>query len=299
VAGSSGSGGGAGSAGSAGSGGIAGGAGTGGKAGSGGTGGSAGSSGSAGSGGSGGIGGSGGTGGTGGTAGTGGSGGCAGTGGAGGCEIVAWHFDSGAQGWTASGTNNDWQCAVPTNGPSGDHTGNGGRVWQTGSSKAANCENSTLVSPVVNLSAYVGQALRLRFWHWFEFNACVPGGLTCSLHCSLDKSTYSGGIVEAFNGSAWQKIEPPCGYSGQAIDCYSMDPDAGPTCSPCDLDGVKGFDGSSGGAWVMVEMDVSGYAVAQFQARFHFASYAWEFLCHPNKRGWIIDDVAVVKLGPC
>jgi hypothetical protein len=37
--------------------------------------------------------------------------------------------------------------------------------------------------------------------------------------------------------------------------------------------------------------------VQNFQFRFHFASYDNEFLCHPNKAGWYIDDVSITKLG--
>lgn len=286
----------AGTAGAAGTsqGGTAGASGTGGS-----TGGSAGTGGAAGQGGTGGSAGKGGTGGTGGTAGTGGTGGTAGTGGSagsGGCEIKAWHFNSCPEGWTSGGTSDDWTCGAPLNGPSDDHTGSG-NAFSTGVLLPSFCENASLTSPTVNLSSYAGQALRLQFWHWYAFNAC--GGAVCTLVCMLEKSTYSGGIVEAWNGTQWTKISPQGGYTGQKIECYSTDPEAGATCSPCELDGVSGFDGSSNGVWMPVEMDISSYAINGFQVRFHFANYDNDFVCHTAKRGWFVDDVAIVKLGPC
>jgi hypothetical protein len=148
---------------------------------------------------------------------------------------------------------------------------------------------------VVNLAAYSGQALRLRFWHYYDFRACVGTGL-CALPCALDKSTYSGGLVEvSTNGSTWTKIAPTGGYPGTANDCYYHDPEGGATCSPCSIDGQTGFGGMSA-SWELVEMDISSYAVASLQFRFHFASYGVEPLCHPAKPGWYIDDVSIVKL---
>src|SRR6185503_17743580 len=103
-----------------------------------------------------------------------------------------------------------------------------GQVWATNlAGNSAYCEDSTLTSPVMNLSAYTGQALRLRFYHWHDFRACVATGI-CGLPCAFDNSTYSGGIVEAFNGSSWIKLTPPGGYTAP-IDCYYVG-DSGPTC---------------------------------------------------------------------
>jgi hypothetical protein len=113
--------------------------------------------------------------------------------------------------------------------------------------------------------------------------------------CALDTSTYSGGIVEGFNGSSWVKLIPTTGYSSNPIDCYYLG-DAGPSCPPsCSIDGQTGFSGSSG-TWVLTEIDVSSMTIPNFQFRFHFASYANEFLCHPATAGWYIDDVAIAKL---
>ncbi|MCC6665669.1 MAG: hypothetical protein IT375_18080 [Polyangiaceae bacterium] len=289
--------GGAATGGAAGSGGAVGGGGSGGS--TGGSGGATGGSGGATGGSGGATGGSGGaTGGSGGaTGGTGGSGGATGgsggTGGSAGCPIKTYDFAD-CTGWTAAGTKSDWQCGAPSAGPpNGDHTG-GGKCWGTKlADNATNCQDSTLTSPVIDLSAASGKQPRLRFWHYYDFRACNPAGL-CGAICALDPSTYSGGIVEVTsNGSTWTKVAPTTG--GAKIECYSTDSDGGTTCTPCALDGQTGYAGKSPG-WQLVEIDLSSYVSSTFQARFHFASYGLEFLCHPDKPGWYIDDVSIVKL---
>jgi hypothetical protein len=304
AAGSSGAGASGGAAGAGASGGVAGAGASGGTSGSGGgTGGSGGGTGGSG-GGTGGSGGGtggtgGGTGGTGGgTGGTGGGtggtgGGTGGSGGFGGCAVTSYDFAS-CTGFTAGGTKSDWQCGVPSSGPGADHTG-GGQCWGTNlSGNSNNCADSTLTSPTIDLSSYGGQALRLQLYQWYDFRACVAGGL-CGVVCAFDTSTYSGGVVEAYNGSSWQKITPTGGYGSNSIDCYYVNSEGGVTCQPCALDGVKGFSGATG-AWVPVEFDISSYAINNFQFRFHFASYESEFLCHPAKAGWYVDDIRVAKL---
>ncbi len=212
--------------------------------------------------------------------------------------MASYDFATCPAGFTAAGTATSWQCGVPSGGPGGDHSGDG-RVWSTGlTGNSANCQDSTLTSPSLDLSAYAGFAVRLRFWHWHAFRACVGGGFFCSLPCAIEQTTFSGGVVEAFDGAQWQRIAPQAGYPGRPIDCHYVDADGGQTCQPCSLDGVRGFDGASG-AWVQVEMDVSSFTHSAFRFRYHFAAYATEPVCHPNTRGWFIDDVQIVKLGPC
>ena len=221
------------------------------------------------------------------------TGGSGGTGGSAGCPIKTYDFAD-CTGWTAAGTKSDWQCGAPSAGPpNGDHTG-GGKCWGTKlADNATNCQDSTLTSPVIDLSAASGKQPRLRFWHYYDFRACNPAGL-CGAICALDPSTYSGGIVEVTsNGSTWTKVAPTTG--GAKIECYSTDSDGGTTCTPCALDGQTGYTGKSPG-WQLVEIDLSSYVSSTFQARFHFASYGLEFLCHPDKPGWYIDDVSIVKL---
>ncbi len=273
-------------------GGSTGGDGSGGSAGTGNAG--AGGTGNAGSG----TGGSGNGGATGGAAGS-GNAGSAGTGnagtGAGGsggsaCEIVKYNFDNCNDGWANSG-NADWACGNPTSGPGSDHTSGAGKAWSTSpTGNQSNCTDGSIESPIIDLSS-AGGNLRLRYWHWYDFRPCDPNAfpLACNLACAVDQDAYAGGVVEVKNsGGSWVKVSPS---GGKKIECYYVDSDGGMTCSPCALDGVTGYAGSSGG-WVQQEIDISGYAHSQFQVRFHSASYGSD-LCHPNRAGWTVDDVRI------
>ncbi len=273
------------------SGSSAGGSGNGGSGagGSGGTGNGGTGNGGTGNGGSGGAG-NGGSGGTG----NGGSGGTGngGSGGTTGCEVAKYNFDLCNDGWTQYGSNSNWSCGTPTNGPGSDHTSGSGKVWATNpGGNEANCADSSLESPVINLSGAAGP-LRLRFWHWYDFRLCNPAAfpLLCNLQCGFDKDAYAGGVVEVKTaGGTWAKVAPSSG--GTKIECFYVDSDGGTTCSTCQLDGQKGFSGASGG-WIQQEVDISAYAHAGFQVRFHFASYD-DDVCHPIKPGWYIDDVRI------
>lgn len=273
---------------------------SGGSSGSGATGGGTGATGGSPTGGTGGTGATGGspTGGTGGsTGGTGGGGTGGGSGGFGGCAVKSYDFTGCGTDFVAAGNSTDWACGNPSSGPGSDHTGSGNAAWGTslnGNSK--NCADSTLTSQEIDLSSYSGQTVRLQFWHWYRFRACDPNGLAglCGLPCALDPSTYSGGLVEVHDGSSWKKVTPTGGYSNTAIDCYYVNSDGGTTCSPCALDGQKGFAGTSGG-WLPVEIDVSSYTHSKFRLRFHFASYSSD-PCHPATPGWYIDDVRIAKM---
>ena len=303
LSGGAGVGGGAGAGGSTGGSAGAGGGATGGTSGTGGgaTGGTSGTGGGA-TGGTGGGTGGGGTGGaTGGTGGgaTGGTGGgTGGSGGFGGCAIKSYDFTGCPGDFKASGKNSDWACGNPSSGPGSDHTGSGNAAWGTGlNGNSANCSDSTLTSPEIDLSSYSGQTVRIQFWHWHSMRVCDPNGLPlglCGLPCALDNSTYSGGLVEVHDGTSWKKVTPITGYSNAPIDCYYVNSDGGVTCSACDLDGKKGFAGATGG-WTPVEIDVSSYTHSKFKLRFHFASYDTD-PCHPGTPGWYIDDVRVAKL---
>ena len=275
---------------------------TGGSSGSGATGGGTGATGGSPTGGTGGTGATGGspTGGTGGaTGGTGGggTGGTGGSGGFGGCAVKSYDFTGCGSDFTAAGNNTDWACGNPSSGPGSDHTGSGNAAWGTGlNGNSKNCADSTLTSQEIDLSSYSGQTVRLQFWHWYSFRVCDPNGLIglCGLPCALDPSTYSGGLVEVHDGTSWKKVTPTGGYSNTAIDCYYVNSDGGTTCSPCALDGQKGFAGASGG-WLPVEIDVSSYTHSKFRLRFHFASYGSD-PCHPATPGWYIDDVRIAKM---
>jgi len=184
-------------------------------------------------------------------------------------------------------------------GPGADHTG-GGSVWATnlaGNAKA--CEDSTLTSPVIDLSTVAGQAVQLRFWHWADFRGCTPGGLCPAFVCNLDNSSYSGGVLEVkTTGNNWTTLTPTSGYGNgsQKISCSGTDA----ACTSCSLEGKAGFGGASPQkVWVQSTYDVSAYANATFEFRLRFASHDTGYSCYPNEAGWYIDDIEIGTQNVC
>jgi hypothetical protein len=225
--------------------------------------------------------------------------GAGGGGGALGCVAFSEPFANCPGGFTSSGPNNDWQCGMPSGaaGPPSDHTGNGS-LWGTNIAGNANtCEDSELVSPVMDLSAFAGKTVLLSFWHWFDFRGCTPGGVCPAFACMLDKTSYSGGVVEVFSNGSWVQVNPIGGYGngGQTISCAHMDA----ACTSCGLDGKTGFtsDGMEG-VWQEAVIDVSAYVGAMSKIRFRYASHD-AYACYPKKGGWYIDDIAVTTPDLC
>lgn len=217
-----------------------------------------------------------------------------------GCVVASYPFSTCPSGFTSTGTNNDWQCGLPTGaaGPPGDHTGAGSLFGTNISGKAANCEDSSLTSPVVDLSAYAGKTVQLRFWHWYQFRKCTPNGILCpAFACALDDSSYSGGRVQVYSGGAWVDVDPVGGYGsgGQTISCS----DSAALCTSCALDGKVGFSSNGPeGVWSQATYDVSAYAGASFKFRFLFSSHD-AYSCYPKMGGWYIDDIEVGTTQPC
>lgn len=203
--------------------------------------------------------------------------------------MVSYDFDGCGEGWAHYGNRTDWACGPPTSGPGSDHTG-GGSLWATNlGGNSGTCVDSYLESPEIDLSA--GGPLRLKFWHWFSFQTCNPGGLggLCGLPCQLTQNErYSGGAIDVKNAAGqWVRLAPT---SGPRAECYSTSSD-GDVCAPCELDGTPVFAGSSGG-WIEANIDISAYAHASFQVRFRFASYESD-PCFPRTPGWYIDDLRI------
>lgn len=209
-----------------------------------------------------------------------------------GCVVQAYSFDTCPSGFTAGGVNSDWQCGTPPAnvGPGADHTG-GGSLWATKlSGNAKNCQDSTLASPVIDLSMVAGQMVVLRFWHWDEFREC-----TC---LCTDSSSYSGGVLEVkTNGTNWTILTPTTGYGNgtQKINCAL----SSATCSTCTIDEKLGF-GAAGPqkVWIQSEYDISAYANASFEFRLHYASHGG-YGCYPDRDGWYIDDIEIATMNVC
>ncbi len=246
---------------------------------------------------------------------TGGAGGTPTTGGAGGvspcgygspvCLIAAWDFDSGCpSGWTTSGTNSDWACGIPnfSDGPPEDCEGSG-NTWGTGlQSKANVCQNSYLISPEVDLSAYQGQTVLLGFYHWYDFRECAAGAVLCNV--LTDWMSYSGGQVQVNSGGGWTKLTPQGGYEtgGKTVNCSSSD-GGSPPCNgvPCDID--EQTDAYTCGGleqqWHQALVDISSYTTSTFRARFVYGSHENDIIAFKNRAGWYVDNIAILIPGPC
>jgi hypothetical protein len=163
-------------------------------------------------------------------------------------------------------------------------------VWGTNiSGNAKNCQDSTLKSPVIDLSMVAGQAVELRFWHWAQFREC-----TC--FCT-DSSSYSGGILEVKNGATWTTLTPTTGYGNgtQKINCAASTA----SCATCTIDEKAGFGAASPQkVWVQSTYNVSAYANANFEFRLHYASHGG-YGCYPDRAGWYIDDIEIGTQNVC
>jgi uncharacterized membrane protein/bacillopeptidase F (M6 metalloprotease family) len=166
-------------------------------------------------------------------------------------------FAAGWDGWTQEV--NDPGNPLPTYWDIGDPMG-----WGPGSGYGdTNCAGTNiadsyymyadimLVSPYVELGP---SPQLLTFMHWYE----------------MDSWEDEGGFLEIDDGFGWTQIYPVGGY-----------PDWG-WMGSYNTDGYTGF--SAG--WEYAEFDLSAYAGAVVQVRFHFASWDWGW-----QDGWYVDDV--------
>jgi hypothetical protein len=258
------------------------------------------------------AGGTGGQGATGsGAGGTGASGGAGGAGAGGPCGFGSpmcilewWDFDSGCpSGWSAQGTNRDWACGPPNSGPFDDCEGSG-NVWGTNLNGNANtCQNSYLISPEIDLSAYAGETVMFGFYHWYDFRECAN---TTPTWCNvlINWMSYSGGRVEVDSGSGWTPVTPEGGYEvgGKTIECGGNE-GGSPPCggAGCDLDGtVSAY--TCGGIeyqWHQGLVDISAHTTATFRARFVFSSNDADPILFVNRAGWYIDNIAIMIPGSC
>ena len=204
------------------------------------------------------------------------------------------------------GSMSSWKCGTPSGskGPSGDHTTGSGTLWATNPSGDSNdCEDSTLESPVFNLSPYAGKTVILRMWNWLSMRGCDPNAFGCSpFFCSLDPSSYSGGVVEvdADGAGNWKPVAPSEGYQngGQTISCGSgVSMMSG--CAVCGINGQVGFSAKSPQkVWWLSSFDVSAYAIAGFRFRLHFGSLDG-YGCYPDTGGWYVDDIELGLTTAC
>ncbi len=78
-------------------------------------------------------------------------------------------FEADNGGYSGSGSTS-WEWGVPTSGPGSAHSGN--NVWATNLDGDYNIfENGYATAPAIDLSAYVGQELRLSWWQYIHTEA--------------------------------------------------------------------------------------------------------------------------------
>ena len=168
-------------------------------------------------------------------------------------------FESGAGGWTSSGTGNTW--AIATSNPN-----SGAQHFHA--SDPASVSDQRLVSPVITLPS--GQdPVVLKFWH--EPNTEPSGSTAC----------YDGGILEVSTdgGSSWTQVPNADLLVGSYRGSVS-----GSFGNP--LAGLQAWCGEN--AYIQTIADVSSYAgqTAQFRMRLGTDTSV-------SAPGWDVDDVMV------
>ncbi len=106
-------------------------------------------------------------------------------------QVYAENFDTSDGDFVVSGTAPSWAWGTPTSGPAAAHSAP--NVWATNLTGIYNAsEQSYITSPVIDLSAYVGLAPTLSFWHWMD----------------SESNTWDWGAVEVTKdgGASWQNV---------------------------------------------------------------------------------------------
>ncbi|PAD76617.1 S8 family serine peptidase [Paenibacillus campinasensis] len=119
-------------------------------------------------------------------------------------------------GWTHSGTNDEWERGVPTSGPG--QAASPPNVWATDlDSNYENGSNYSLVSPVIDLTE-VSQAA-LTFNHWYEIEGGYDFGYVEASKDGGNTWTELGRFSHNTNGRQWAPVfynlEPLIGHEAQ------------------------------------------------------------------------------------
>ena len=172
-------------------------------------------------------------------------------------------FESGAPGWTHSGTGDSWALSTA-------------RAYSPANSFHANdpatSSDQRLVSPAVVLP--VGSSpLTLQFWNW-QLMEDRTGGC------------YDGGLVEISTngGTTWTHLP-------NAL--MLTDPYDGPVTGLGNLDGWCDDLGAPATLWKKAVVDIDAYAGQTAQFRFRIGSDT-----SVSREGWYVDDVVVQSCVP-
>jgi lysyl endopeptidase len=168
-------------------------------------------------------------------------------------------FESGAPGWSSSGTGNTWALSTQR-----AHSG----LYSYKAVGSASVSDQRLVSPPVALPA--GQApLTLQFWNYQHLESRTGG-------------CYDGGILEIStdDGASWSQILNPA---------LLTDPYDGPIATSFSnpLGGLNAWCGDPQD-WLNSIVDVDQYAGETVRFRFRLGTDS-----SVSREGWYIDDVVV------
>ncbi|HSW60614.1 MAG TPA: hypothetical protein VLJ60_07425, partial [bacterium] len=209
--------------------------------------------------------------------------------------VASYTFEPGAEGWThtkidsatASWPYDWWAQGTASSGPNSCFEGTGCFGFNL-TGNYINCQRAQLISPVIDLSSYAGQALKLEFMHWYNFWAAPT-------------SYYDGGFVEfsSNNGTNWNQIT---GYTYPGTVKIKTSDGLLYSCDSASFYATNkpGFVQVSSG-WQKVEIDIpSEMITANFKIRYVFSSGVQKKTdsqtpsnySHP---GWYIDNVTILK----
>jgi Zn-dependent metalloprotease len=173
----------------------------------------------------------------------------------GGGQII-FDFETSDAGFVKQG---DWEWGIPYSGPPNARSGQ--RVWATRLDRdySTGPQQSTLITPVINLQGFSNATL--QFWNWYDIEFGYDGA---NVKLSAD------------SGQTWNIVAPIYGYDTQ-IDTSLNNP----------LAGEWSFSGKSSG-WIIASFDLDVYTGRSILIKFDFGA-------DPSieKSGWYIDDVMI------
>jgi len=164
-------------------------------------------------------------------------------------------FETGADGWTHSGTQDTWQLVT-------NRSNNGQYSFRA--EAVGSLSDQYLVSPTIDLSATPSTSLSFWSFQWIEdrLGGCADGGMA---------------EISTNGGSNWTLLDPA--------------PEIEPYDGPLDTDNPAFPSDAWCGdprAWTKAVVDLSAYAGQTVQLRFRLATDS-----ALGREGWYIDDVVV------
>ncbi len=113
--------------------------------------------------------------------------------------IYSQDFEVDDGSFTVGGTNSSWAWGTPTRGPGFAHSGF--NAWGTNlDENYNNNETSQITSPIIDLSSYTGQMVKLAWWQWLQTEL---GYDFASVEISADGGTTWDPLYGPVSGAYW------------------------------------------------------------------------------------------------